>query len=274
MGSGSERYITTSLSGNTADQPLELEVGTINAVIISDIGNTRANNEDVGLFFTSDDQGISSEKGYLMLVADGMGGHKAGEVASRMAADVVSYEYFNLSGPPENSLVEAFELANKNIFERSISDRSLKGMGTTCTAIVIINNAVYYAHMGDSRAYFLKKGMMSRITEDHTYVHQLVKNGSITQEEAAMHPRRNVLTNAMGTNNSLQVDAGKLPFPFEHKDRLMICSDGLYEYLNDNEIRQALVEGSLRQTANKLVYEAKIRGGHDNITIAIAERIT
>jgi len=252
----------------------EFEAGTVRSVIVSDLGNIRTNNEDIGLFFRIGDEEISRAKGCLMMVADGMGGHNAGEVASRMAADIISHEYFKLNGSVEKSLARAYELANKNIFEMSVSNRSTKGMGTTCTTLVILDNTIYYAQVGDSRAYLLKSDKISRITEDQTYVQELVKSGEITTAEAATHPKRNILTNAMGTKDYLRVDTGKFALPFEEKDRLMICSDGLYEYLNDNEIARILGGTSLHNAANEMVEEAKRRGGHDNITVVLAEKIS
>ncbi|HEY2720954.1 MAG TPA: Stp1/IreP family PP2C-type Ser/Thr phosphatase [Chitinophagaceae bacterium] len=251
----------------------EFNTDSIKSVIVSDLGNIRTNNEDMGLFFRIADEQVSREKGCLMMVADGMGGHNAGEVASRMAADIISHEYFKLNGSVEKSLAKAFELANKNIFDKSIANKSMKGMGTTCTTVIIADKTIYFAQVGDSRAYLLKDNKISRITEDQTYVQELVKNGEITVEEAAVHPKRNILTNAMGTKESLRVDTGKFALPFEEKDRLMICSDGLYEYLKDDEIARILGGNSLHNAANQMVEEAKKRGGHDNITVVLAEKI-
>lgn len=252
----------------------EFDAGAVRSVIVSDLGNIRTNNEDIGLFFRIADEKVSRQKGCLLMVADGMGGHNAGEVASRMAADIISHEYFKLNGSIEKSLAKAYELANKNIFEMSASNKSVRGMGTTCTTLVIIDDIIYYAHVGDSRAYLLKNDKISRITEDHTYVQELVKNGEITVAEAAIHPKRNILTNAMGTKDSLRIDTGKFALPFEEKDRLMICSDGLYEYLNDNEIARILGGNSLHHAAHEMVDEAKKRGGHDNITVVLAEKVS
>ncbi|HMG67490.1 MAG TPA: Stp1/IreP family PP2C-type Ser/Thr phosphatase [Chitinophagaceae bacterium] len=252
----------------------EYDTGTVKSVIVSDLGNIRTNNEDIGLFFRIADEEVSRAKGCLMMVADGMGGHNAGEVASRMAADIISHEYFKLNGSAEKSLVKSYELANKNIFEMSMSNKSVKGMGTTCTTLVIADKIIYFAQVGDSRAYLLKNSTISRITEDQTYVQELVKSGEITAAEASTHPKRNILTNAMGTKESLRVDTGKFALPFEEKDRLMICSDGLYEYLNDDEIARILGGNSLHQAANELVDEAKKRGGHDNITVVLAEKVS
>lgn len=248
----------------------EFTNATIRAVVVTDTGNIRTNNEDVGLFFRIEE---AKEKGCLLMVADGMGGHNAGEVASRMAADVISHEYFKQDLSAEKSLYKAFELANKNIFEKSLSGKTWKGMGTTCTALVVIGSDIYYAHVGDSRAFLLKKDQILQITEDHTYVQELVTKGEITIAEAAIHPRRNILTNAMGTKETLRIDTGKFALPIEENDRLMICSDGLYDYLNNNEIARILGGTSLHDAAKEMVEEAKRRGGHDNITVVIAEKI-
>ena len=207
-----------------------------------------------------------------MLVADGLGGHNAGEVASRMAADIISQEYFRLNDTVEKSLVKAFKLANRNILAKAASDVGLSGMGTTCTALVIIDSIIYYAHVGDSRAYLLKNDVIYRLTEDHTYVQELFIKGEISVAEASTHPLRNFLTNALGASKSLRGDAGKLPFLFEEKNRLMICSDGLSEHLNDSEIAKLLNEGSVYNSASGLVEEAKKRGGRDNITVVMAEK--
>jgi protein phosphatase len=251
----------------------EIESGPIKAVIVSDLGNIRTNNEDVGMFFRIADENVSREKGCMLIVADGMGGHNAGEVASRMAAQIITHEYFKQEGTIEKSLAKAFELANKSIFELSSKSREHKGMGTTCTAVVVFEQSVYYAHVGDSRAYMLKNDRIERITEDHTHVQELVKKGMITAEAAETHPERNILTNAMGTKAIVHVDTGRFRFSFEESDRLLLCSDGLYDYIKDNELAELLSTGSLAGLANEMINLAKRRGGHDNITVVLAERI-
>jgi protein phosphatase len=250
----------------------EFDSATIRSVVISDIGNARANNEDAGLFSWGDDQNIGGDKGFLMLVADGMGGHNAGEVASRVAADIIRHEYFRLDDTVEESLIKAFEVANNKIFDMSKCDRSMKGMGTTCTAAVVVDGVIYYAHVGDSRAYYLSQDMILRMTFDHTYVGELLHTGAITTEQALVHPGRNILTNALGSARSARVDSGELVHSFREKDRLLVCSDGLYEYLNDQEIATIMNTNSLHQAANELVEEAKKRGGRDNITVVVTEK--
>ena len=248
--------------------------GNVRVVVQSDLGNIRLNNEDMGMFYRIADENILKEKGYLLIVADGMGGHKAGEVASRMATEIISQEYFkkNANGSIEKNLFKAFELANKQIYDMSSSNAAYHGMGTTCTAIVVADQTVYYAHVGDSRAYFFKKDVITRITEDHTYVQELVKKGDITAKEAETHPKRNILTNAMGTKPSLRIDTGKFKISFEKGDRLLLCSDGLYDYLKDEELAQILKTKSLQEAAEYMIIEAKRRGGHDNITVVLAEK--
>ena len=255
---------------NKADS---FEAGNIKAVVVSDLGNIRTNNEDMGLFFKVADENIIREKGYMLIVADGMGGHQAGEVASKMATEIISREYFNYkNGSVEKNLEKVLTLANKTIFEKASSQKAYQGMGTTCTVLVVIDHAVYYAHVGDSRAYIQKGDSIMQITEDHTYVQQLVNSGDITAEEAATHPKRNILTNAMGTKPELRVDTGKSKFEFENNDRLLLCSDGLYDYLNDNELKEILYNNGLKPAADMMVQQAKARGGHDNITVVLAEK--
>jgi len=251
----------------------EFDGDAVRAIVVTDLGNIRTNNEDVGLFFRVAEGSIEKKKGCLLLVADGMGGHNAGEVASRMAAETISHEYVKQNGTVEKSLHKAYELANGRIYEMSQRNKSMKGMGTTCTSLVVVEQTIYFAHAGDSRAFILKNGSISQITEDHTYVQELVKNGEITPEEAHVHPKRNILTNAMGTKPSLRIDTGKFALPFEEKDRLMICSDGLYDYITNDELARILGGNSLRDTAHELVNLAKQRGGHDNITVVVAERV-
>ncbi len=249
------------------------DMGNVKAVVLTDLGNIRTNNEDMGLFFKIADENVIREKGYMLIVADGMGGHQAGEVASKMATEIISKEYFKLNnGTIEKNLEKVFTLANKNIFAKANSQTAFNGMGTTCTVLVVIDKAIYYAHVGDSRAYIQKGDSIMQITQDHTYVQELVNNGDITAAEAAVHPKRNILTNAMGTKPELRIDTGKSKYLFENNDRLLLCSDGLYDYLNDDELKMILSGSGLKNAAFIMVQQAKARGGHDNITVVLAEK--
>lgn len=250
------------------------EAGDLKVIVLSDLGNVRTNNEDMGMFFKIADEKVIREKGYMLIVADGMGGHQAGEVASNMAANIISREYYKLqgNGSVEKNLAKVFELANKNIFEMANTQKSYHGMGTTCTTLVVIGKTIYYAHVGDSRAYIQKRDSLVQITEDHTFVQELVNSGDITAEEAATHPKRNILTNAMGTKPSLRIDTGKCKFELENNDRLLLCSDGLYDYIKDKELKEILKNNGLKNAAEYMIQEAKSRGGHDNITVVLAEK--
>ncbi|MEP7145060.1 MAG: Stp1/IreP family PP2C-type Ser/Thr phosphatase [Ferruginibacter sp.] len=245
----------------------------IKVVIKTDLGNIRTNNEDAASFLRIADEAIIRERGYLLIVADGMGGHLAGEVASKIAIDTISEEYFKKknNGSREKVLAKAFSAANKKIFELASANEQYRGMGTTCTALAIAGQTIYYAHAGDSRAYLYKNKSITRITEDHTYVQQLVNNGDISREEADIHPQRNILTNAMGTKPDLRIDTGKCEALFEKNDRVMLCSDGLYDYLDDNEIASVMGYNSITDAADYFIAEAKRRGGMDNITVIMAE---
>lgn len=251
-----------------------IDSGNVKAVVLSDMGNIRTNNEDIGMFYRIADEDIIREKGYLLIVADGMGGHKAGEVASKMATEIISKEYFKQNGNSniEKNLFKAFCLANKRIYDLASSQKSFHGMGTTCSAFVVTGDNVYYAHVGDSRGYFLKNNSITRITEDHTYVQELVNKGEITAREADTHPKRNILTNAMGTKPDLRIDTGRCNYLFEKNDRLMLCSDGLYDYLNETELAEILSTKTLGEAAEQMIAEAKKRGGHDNITVVLSEK--
>lgn len=246
----------------------------LKVVVKTDLGNVRKNNEDAGTYVKIADENITREKGCMLLVADGMGGHNAGEVASKIAMETVSEEYFKKSNDAdkEKALAKAFVAANKKIFNMSQTDENYKGMGTTCTVLVVAGQHVYFAHAGDSRAYIFKDNKITQITEDHTYVQQLVNNGDITAAEADVHPQRNVLINAMGTKPTFRVDTGRATLTFNENDKLLLCSDGLYDYMSDAELAEAMQKNSLQEIADYLIAEAKRRGGKDNITVALAQK--
>lgn len=245
----------------------------IKVVIKTDLGNVRTNNEDTASSIRVANNDADVEAQYLLIVADGMGGHLAGEVASKMAVDIISEEYSKQATAPnkEKILAQAFTEANKRIFQLASSNAQYCGMGTTCTGLAIAGQTIYYAHAGDSRAYLYKDKSLTRITEDHTYVQELVKNGDIEPAKADTHPQRNILTNAMGTKPGLRVDTGKCDVIFESQDRVMLCSDGLYDYLSDQEIAAIMAYQSMQDAAEYFIAEAKRRGGLDNITVVMAE---
>lgn len=251
-------------SGEIIDN-LQMEIA-----VRTDLGNIRKNNEDAVLVKKSN--GEDERRSILLLVADGMGGHLAGEVASNLAKEIIGEQYFQQKKKNNSAevLKQAFIRANHEIFQKASSSDQFKGMGTTCTALAVDGNRLFYAHAGDSRAYHYRNGRIKQITTDHTYVQELVNEGAITAEEADQHPQRNILTNAMGTKPELKVDAGQYPENLLPGDRLLICSDGLYDYFNSKELEKILSKEDLQNVADLLLAEAKRRGGHDNITLIVA----
>jgi len=221
----------------------------------SDIGQVREGNEDSYLVIAP-----------LYAVADGMGGHRGGEVASNLALETVQTLFEQGSG----TLAEQVEQANRAVFDRSQKDRSVSGMGTTLTAALIDGGRVHLAHVGDSRAYLFRAGELSLLTEDHTLVHKMVVEGEITEEEAETHPHRSILTRALGVDAAVQVDESDVEVA--GGDRILLCSDGLTGMVSDEQIQEILGRNPDPQPAvDELVKEANRAGGIDNITAVILD---
>ena len=221
----------------------------------TDIGQVREGNEDSYLVVEP-----------LYAVADGMGGHRGGEVASSLALETVQGMFERREG----SLAEQVAEANRAVFDRSQNDRKVSGMGTTLTAAQVDGNRVHLVHVGDSRAYLLRGGELTQVTEDHTLVHRMVMEGEISEEEAETHPHRSILTRALGVDQNIQVDEGDLEVA--PGDRLLLCTDGLTGMVPEGEIREILLESLDPQEAvDKLVKVANRAGGIDNITALILD---
>jgi serine/threonine protein phosphatase PrpC len=243
---------------------------TVTAAVITDPGCVRDNNEDNGLHVRPSAVHDQPAHGTLTIVADGMGGHSSGEVASSMAVELISrYFYEDESSTTEEALRSAIERASGEIFDSSVSDIKYYGMGTTVVALVIQANYGYVAHVGDSRMYRLRGDTMERMTDDHSQVMEMVKLGIITPEEADTHEDKNVILRAVGTQPSVEVETYG-PFQVEPGDEFMLCSDGLCDMATDDEIRSIWTGAvDIHDAAEKLVEFAKARGGNDNITVGI-----
>jgi len=221
---------------------------------------------------TNEDSSLVCEELQLLAVADGMGGHQAGEVASRLALDTISDYLFENKGHidanPAGVLREALEEANQKIFRQAQQEPDYHGMGTTITAALLPPGKMCLAHVGDSRAYLIRGGDIRLVTDDHSLVNELIKNGGITEDEASRHPHRNVLTRAIGSSAGVDVDIYEettLP-----GDILLLCTDGLSNLLNPDEIREMVAAApSLDGGAGNLVDQALARGGSDNITVVL-----
>ena len=221
----------------------------------TDIGQVREGNEDSFLVVAP-----------LYAVADGMGGHRGGEVASSLALETVQGMFERREGSLADQVVEA----NRAVFDRSQNDRTVSGMGTTLTAALVDGSRVHLVHVGDSRAYLLRGGELAQLTEDHTLVHRMVMEGEISQEEAETHPQRSILTRALGVDQSVQVDEGDVEVA--DGDRLLLCTDGLTGMVPEGQIREILLESADPQEAvEKLVKVANRAGGIDNITAVILD---
>ncbi len=210
--------------------------------------------------------------GQLFIVADGMGGHRAGEVASARSINVVA-EYLareSGKGTPETILAEAIMRANEVIFEEARSDERLAGMGTTFTCALLSGRRAVIGHVGDSRAYLWRAGHLTQLTEDHSLVAQLVEEGRISPEEAFTHPQRNIITKALGVEPVVDVDVAT--YNLEAGDLLLLCSDGLTAMLRDSEIAAHLVRTKdPEELSDTLIAEANARGGVDNITVVLID---
>ncbi|MBO8155288.1 MAG: Stp1/IreP family PP2C-type Ser/Thr phosphatase [Bacillaceae bacterium] len=234
---------------------------------LTDTGLVRSHNEDSGGIYTNDHHQI------LAIVADGMGGHRAGDVASRIAVSFLhnKWKENDLITSPEQAekwLEEGIKKANQKIFQHAVENEDCKGMGTTIVAAIFGEDFATVAHVGDSRCYLSNSYGFSQVTEDHSLVNELVRSGQITPEDAEHHPRKNVLLKALGTEEKIEVDINTIGW--EPGNYLMLCSDGLSNKVSDEELHQNVIESdTLEDAASQLITLANERGGEDNITLAL-----
>lgn len=243
------------------EQPKSKEEENLPAGILSafrtDVGKVRANNQDAP---------IVSEKLRLYGVADGMGGHKGGEVASTSARDDLLRELEGKT-PSVAALSGAIEEVNRQIYHQQEHDDALTGMGTTLSVLWMSDNFVYIGHVGDSRVYLLRDGEFKQMTLDHSLVEQLVREGVLTEEEAQNHPMRNIITRAIGTDETVEVDV--VVEERRKGDLWLACSDGLHGLVDDRQMRDALRQYAPEKAADVLLKAALDAGGRDNVTLVI-----
>jgi len=241
----------------------------VEASVLSETGPHRQSNEDCGRVVQPSGGDQAARKGVLAIVADGMGGHEGGEVASEMATRIVGDTYISSRHKPEDALVEAFQAANREIFDLSRRHTQLAGMGTTCTAVAVVDGVAYSAHVGDSRAYLVRNGQIYRMTEDHSATMQMVKQGLITLAEARTHENRNVILRAVGTHEEIEVATWDVPFTLRPGDRLVLCSDGLHDVLEDSEICRLAAAVRAEAACRQMLTLAVDRKCTDNVTVAV-----
>lgn len=233
----------------------------------SDIGRERKLNED--FYFASSPK----DQIKLFVLADGMGGYNGGEVASKMAVEAVKeyvQKHFEKSKSSKEEIEEligqAAKYANNVVYKKSQSKKELNGMGTTLDACLIYNSRVYIAHIGDSRVYRIRKDFMRKLTTDHSYVQTLIEDGTITKEEAFNHPKKNMLTKALGCTPEIEPDVFSKTFIKD--DIILMSSDGLTNMVRENEINNIIKNDKENATEN-LINKANENGGYDNITVII-----
>ena len=242
----------------------------ITASIHTDVGCVRETNEDSVSHIIPRDEETLKRRGSLTVVADGMGGHASGEIASQMAVELIGeYYYADHENTPPDALVIAIERANADIYEAAISDERYYGMGTTVIAFAILEDAAYSAHVGDSRLYHLNGRQIELLTIDHSEVMEMVKQGILSMEEAANHEDKNVILQAMGTKPDVMVEISDA-LPVKLYDEFLLCSDGLCDMLSDQEIEKIWFEADdTHMACRDLINHAKINGGHDNVSVGI-----
>jgi protein phosphatase len=206
------------------------------------------------------------DKGALLAVADGMGGETGGDTAAQAVVDTLQRHADDASRPAELDLCAALQAAGREIADRVREDPGLEGMGTTATVVLVAGGRARWCHVGDSRLYLYRAGSLEQITTDHTFVQELLDDGTLTQEEAASHPLRNVLDQCVGCA-ALDPDNGS--FPLQDGDRLLLCSDGLTRHVTEQEIASLLAGEDPREIGERLVRGALNAGGKDNVTVAV-----
>jgi len=237
---------------------------------LTDTGMVREQNEDYYCYAEPDEDQLFRTKGRLVVVADGMGGHIGGQIASGLAVDTLRRTYLeDPSDDPRDGLVAGFRNAHAAIHDYVREHPELKSMGTTCTAAVVRDYQLFYGHIGDTRLYQVHNGAISQVTRDHSMVNRLVEEGKLTPEEAAVHPDRNVLTAALGMQKQPEADFSEAPLQLWPGDSILVCSDGLHGLVADEEMGHLANTATPRDACRTLVEMAKQRGGHDNITVQI-----
>lgn len=233
----------------------------------SDIGLKRSNNEDCVIVKQLD------ENAAFAVLCDGMGGANAGQVASKMACEMIAqkigmcYRADMAMSSIENMLLSAITTANVSIYDAAEGDMSLKGMGTTVICAVIIDGRICIGHAGDSRAYIISKSGIRQITHDHSYVQQMYDKGEISIEELRTHPKKNLITRALGVKEDIEIDFNTETLDEGHT--LLLCSDGLSNFVDADEIYRIINDNSAPDAAEVLVNTANANGGGDNITVAV-----
>ena len=237
--------------------------------MLTDIGRVRSTNEDTVAFVTPAEGTPEEKVGFLALVADGMGGHAAGEVASALAADVVRREVYSSGEAPPRALLEAFESANRAILDYSAANPETRGMGTTCTAILIRGDLLWLAHVGDSRAYLLRESALLQLSDDQTLHARLIRDGLMTPEQAQKSPGGNFILQALGARDKFEPTIFETGFKLRLGDTVLLCSDGLHNLVTSADILEIIRANNPQEACRELIEKALAAGGADNISVGV-----
>jgi len=241
----------------------------VRAVLRTDVGLVRSENQDFGSYTTPSEERDSHTGGRLLIVADGMGGHRGGATASRLAAETVKAQYLGSeTSDVAAALRDALTRANARIFSEAQANPDLRGMGTTTSALAVRNGEGWFAHVGDSRIYRVRNDEIKQLTEDHSLVASMVREGLITPKEAETHPRRNVLQRSMGVAEDVEIDV-QGPFELQEGDTFILCSDGLHGLVKEPELKE-VAKLPIERAADDYVKLALERGAPDNVTVIVA----
>ena len=241
---------------------------------LTDVGLRRANNQDSLAIALAGDQQDWQRRGHLFMVADGMGAHAAGELASKIACESIPHTYRKLlDRAPSDALRQAMVTANASIHERGQANAEFQGMGTTCSALVLLPTVAIVAHIGDSRVYRLRNNKLEQLTFDHSLVWEMMKAGQMPHGEVASFIPKNIITRSLGPHADAQIDL-EGPFPLAAGDRFLLCSDGLTGQLKDDELGAILSALPPQDAVRALVDIANLRGGPDNITAVVVELLS
>ncbi len=234
-------------------------------------GSVREANEDSVSVVCPESYSNLLRRGVLALVADGMGGANGGKCASTIAASLIPKIYTENDGDPPSALEAALKVANQRIYSKAQSEENLNGMGTTCVAMALTPQQVWLAWVGDSRIYLIRNKQLFQMTEDHSVVAGMVREGLLTSEQASCHEERHVLTRALGTRPEVDVAVWRESMPVRVGDRFLLCSDGLHDLVSESELLELGVRGSVAEAAASLVDRANELGGPDNISAILLE---
>ena len=247
-------------------EELRITVGAL-----TDVGQVRDHNEDALGYYQPREREVLAQKGRLYLVADGMGGHVAGEVASECVVRTVMASYYESHAQTvRRALSEAIQQANTALYGATSGEESRRKMATTLVGALVLGRQLHVANIGDSRAYLLRRDTIRQLTEDHSFVTELVKLGRISEEEAINHPQRNIVTRALGTQPNVEADFYEEAI--QPGDTVILCTDGLWGEVSEEEMMQMVTQPlNPKEMAGKLVALANQRGGPDNITVIVLQ---